>query len=111
MGASPAWMLLSLVMPRVDDHWLRAFSDGLGTLAVDHNVALVGGNLSRGPLSITIQLAGVVPAGRAYQEWHEPRVLTRIVYFYFDPARLPVPGSMPTMPETSTCGPALTPWL
>jgi AraC family transcriptional regulator len=33
-----------------------------------------------------------VPAGRAYQEWHEPRVLTRIVYFYFDPARLPVPA-------------------
>jgi AraC family transcriptional regulator len=30
-----------------------------------------------------------VPAGRAYQEWHEPRVLTRIVYFYFDPARMP----------------------
>jgi len=32
-----------------------------------------------------------VPAGRTYQEWHEPRVLTRIVYFYFDPASLPVP--------------------
>ena len=31
-----------------------------------------------------------VPAGRTYQEWHEPRVLTRIVYFYFDPASLPV---------------------
>jgi hypothetical protein len=27
------------------------------------------------------------------------------------PARLPVPGSMPAMPETSTCGPALSPWL
>jgi len=31
-----------------------------------------------------------VPAGRTYQEWHDPRVLTRLVYFYFDPARLPV---------------------
>jgi AraC family transcriptional regulator len=30
-----------------------------------------------------------VPAGHAYHEWHEPRVLTRIVYFYFDPARMP----------------------
>jgi AraC family transcriptional regulator len=30
-----------------------------------------------------------VPAGRAYREWHEPRGLTRIVYFYFDPARTP----------------------
>src|SRR5882724_6641835 len=33
-----------------------------------------------------------VPAGRTYHEWHEPRVLTRLVYFYFDPARLPLPG-------------------
>jgi AraC family transcriptional regulator len=36
-----------------------------------------------------------VPAGRTYQEWHEPRVLTRIVYFYFDPASLPVPAVAP----------------
>ena len=31
----------------------------------------------------------LVPAGHEYHEWHEPRVLTRIVYFYFDPARMP----------------------
>lgn len=30
-----------------------------------------------------------VPAGHAYHEWHEPRVLTRIVFFYFDPAKMP----------------------
>jgi len=35
-----------------------------------------------------------VPAGRAYHEWHEPRVLTRIVYFYFDPAGLPAPAEV-----------------
>ena len=34
-----------------------------------------------------------VPAGRAYHEWHEPRVLTRVIYFYFDPARLPLPAA------------------
>src|SRR4030088_2793360 len=33
-----------------------------------------------------------VPAGHAYCEWHEPRVLTRVIYFYFDPARLPLPA-------------------
>jgi AraC family transcriptional regulator len=32
-----------------------------------------------------------VPAGRTYREWHEPRILTRVVYFYFDPASLPMP--------------------
>jgi AraC family transcriptional regulator len=39
-----------------------------------------------------------VPAGRTYQEWHEPRVLTRIVYFYFDPASLPVPAEAAVAP-------------
>src|SRR5882672_10182885 len=37
-----------------------------------------------------------VPAGRTYQEWHEPRVLTRIVYFYLDPASLPIPAKAAT---------------
>jgi AraC family transcriptional regulator len=39
-----------------------------------------------------------VPAGRTYQEWHEPRVLTRIVYFYFDPASLPMPAEAAVAP-------------
>jgi AraC family transcriptional regulator len=30
-----------------------------------------------------------VPAGHEYREWQEPRVLTRVVYFYFDPAKMP----------------------
>jgi AraC family transcriptional regulator len=37
-----------------------------------------------------------IPAGRTYQEWHEPRVLTRIVYFYLDPASLPIPAKAAT---------------
>jgi AraC family transcriptional regulator len=46
-----------------------------------------------------------VPAGHAYHEWQEPRVLTRIVYFYFDPAR------MPTRPETDGMPASLAPRL
>jgi AraC family transcriptional regulator len=46
-----------------------------------------------------------VPAGRAYQEWHEPRGLTRIVYFYFDPAR------MPALPEAGVAPAPLAPRL
>jgi thiamine-monophosphate kinase len=63
MGATPTWALLSLNMPRADEAWLREFSSGFGALANQHGVALVGGNLGRGALSITVQLAGVVPAG------------------------------------------------
>lgn len=65
MGAIPAWALLSLNLPQADDAWLRAFADGFGALACAHQVALVGGNLARGPLSITVQIAGWVPAGQA----------------------------------------------
>ncbi len=67
MGAAPSWMLLSLLLPRVDEAWLTQFCAGLGALAERHGVALVGGNLSRGPLSITIELAGWVPRGQALQ--------------------------------------------
>jgi thiamine-monophosphate kinase len=65
MGATPAWALLALTMPEVDEAWLGEFSAGFGTLARTHEVALVGGNLSRGPLTITVQVTGQVPAGTA----------------------------------------------
>ncbi len=65
MGASACWALLSLNLPLADESWLAAFARGFGALARQHAVALVGGNVSRGPLSITVQLAGVVPAGQA----------------------------------------------
>jgi thiamine-monophosphate kinase len=65
MGASPSWALLSLQLPVAEDAWLGEFAAGLGALARSHGVALVGGNLSRGPLSITVALAGLVPQGQA----------------------------------------------
>jgi thiamine-monophosphate kinase len=65
MGASPAWALLSLTMPQIDAAWLGEFAAGFGELARAHSVALVGGNLSRGPLTITVQLSGQVAAGTA----------------------------------------------
>jgi thiamine-monophosphate kinase len=65
MGATPCWALLSLSLPAVDDAWLGEFSTGFGLLARSCNVALVGGNLSRGPLNITVQLCGTVPSGTA----------------------------------------------
>jgi thiamine-monophosphate kinase len=65
MGATPAWALLSLTLPQIDESWLGEFAAGFGVLARTHEVALVGGNLSRGPLSATVQLTGQVPAGTA----------------------------------------------
>jgi len=65
MGANPCWALMALTLPNIDEAWLAEFAHGFGRLARVHKVALVGGNLSRGPLAITVQCTGQVPAGRA----------------------------------------------
>ena len=65
MGATPAWMTLALTLPNTDKAWLQAFCRGLFKLAKQHQVALIGGNLARGPLSITIQALGFLPKNRA----------------------------------------------
>jgi thiamine-monophosphate kinase len=63
MGAEPAWATLSLSMPEPDEIFLKAFSDGLFTLAEENGVELVGGDTVRGPLVITVQVNGFVPEG------------------------------------------------
>lgn len=60
MGATPLWATLSLSLPSIDHEWLEEFSNGLYNLADQHNVRLVGGDLVKGPLSITIQVIGCV---------------------------------------------------
>ena len=62
MGAEPAWMTLSLSLPRANEQWLSEFASGLFELAQDYNVALVGGDTVRGPLVITVQIGGWVEA-------------------------------------------------
>jgi thiamine-monophosphate kinase len=61
MGADPAWALLALTLPQADEAWLEGFAAGLGALARQYNVALVGGDTTRGPLCITVQLLGHAP--------------------------------------------------
>jgi thiamine-monophosphate kinase len=61
MGARPAWALLALTLPEAQEAWLQEFSAGLGALAREYRVALVGGDTTRGPLCVTVQLLGLVP--------------------------------------------------
>jgi len=65
MGAVPAWATLSLTVPDADPSWLRAFADGFFALADRYAVQLVGGDTTRGPLSVTVQVHGLVQRGRA----------------------------------------------
>lgn len=67
MGAQPGWMLLGLTLPDADESWLAAFSRGLSCLADEHGVALIGGDTTHGPLTITIQVNGLLPHGQALQ--------------------------------------------
>ncbi len=65
MGARPAWALLALTLPEASESWLGEFATGLAELARAYEVALVGGDTTRGPLCITVSLLGYVPAGTA----------------------------------------------
>lgn len=65
MGARPRWVTLALTLGEADDAWLQAFAAGFFTLADAHQVALVGGDTTRGPLSVCVQAQGLVPRGSA----------------------------------------------
>ncbi len=65
MGATPRWFQLALTMPEANQHWLAEFSAGLNAMACQFNCALVGGDTTRGPLTISITLMGTVPSGQA----------------------------------------------
>jgi thiamine-monophosphate kinase len=65
MGADPLWVTMCLTLPDNNIDWIRKFADGFFTLADRYSVSLVGGDLTHGPLSISIQIMGAVPAGKA----------------------------------------------
>ena len=65
MGAMPYWAMLALTLPNVNHDWLAAFAKGFFDLAEEFNVSLIGGDTTRGPLSLTVTIMGEVPAGAA----------------------------------------------
>ncbi len=65
MGAEPAWCTLSLSLPQADAAWLDGFLDGFLELAAAHRVALVGGDTTRGPLSVCVTVHGLIEPGSA----------------------------------------------
>lgn len=64
-GAQPLAFTLALSLPHVDEAWLDGFARGLFALAEAHGCELVGGDTTRGPLTIGITVFGEVPPGRA----------------------------------------------
>ncbi len=65
MGATPRFFTLALTLPHLDHAWLEAFSEGMFALADAQGIALIGGDTTSGPLSITITVLGEVPLQQA----------------------------------------------
>ena len=65
MGSKPEWFTLALTLPEIDQTWLREFSRGLKTLAKESGITLVGGDTTKGPLAISIQVMGSVENEKA----------------------------------------------
>src|SRR5690606_40450583 len=60
MGADPAWCTLSLSLPAADPAWIDGFLDGFLALAGRAGIALVGGDTTRGPLSVSVAVRGLL---------------------------------------------------
>lgn len=65
MGAEPLGFTLALTLPEADPAWLEGFARGLSQMAAQCAIALVGGDTTRGPLSLTLSVFGQLPAGQA----------------------------------------------
>lgn len=63
MGASPVAATLCIALPETDSVWLERFSEGFWKLADQYSVDLIGGDTTRGPLTIAVQMWGEVPKG------------------------------------------------
>lgn len=64
-GATPIAITLALTLPEANDTWMRQFTRGLEQAIAAYEVELIGGDTTRGPLTITVQVLGSVPRGQA----------------------------------------------
>lgn len=61
MGATPAWFSLALTLPEIREEWLAEFSQSLFAILDRYGVSLIGGDTTKGPLSITLTAQGFLP--------------------------------------------------
>ncbi|AUH72092.1 thiamine-phosphate kinase [Legionella sainthelensi] len=65
MAAKPCWITLALTLPEINSQWLTSFAHGLKDSLNQFNMTLIGGDTTRGPLSITMTILGITPEGQA----------------------------------------------
>ena len=65
MGARPLGMTIALTLPEADEFWLNAFSQGVAQAVSAYGLPLIGGDTTRGALTITVQVLGALPLDQA----------------------------------------------
>ncbi len=70
MGATAKWVSLAITLPKIDETWLAEFCRGFFALADKYNVKLIGGDTTKGPLSITVSAKGLVKTGQALTRYN-----------------------------------------
>ncbi len=65
MGAYPLWFTLCITLPDRDTQWIEGFCNGMAKLVQQTGIQLVGGDTTKGPLSISVHVTGDVPIGKA----------------------------------------------
>jgi thiamine-monophosphate kinase len=90
MGATPAWATLALTLPAPMRTGCERFSAGLLDAARAHGVALVGGDTTRGPLTVSVQLWAMCRGARPAAQRRACRRPTR---GHRHPGAMPAPGS------------------
>lgn len=65
MGGKPCFASLALTLPKPDLNWLARFSEGFHAAVHHYEVTLIGGDLTKGPLSLTLTMQGIIPEGKA----------------------------------------------
>ncbi|HAU3862590.1 TPA: thiamine-phosphate kinase [Legionella pneumophila] len=65
MGAQPCWVTLALTLPELNQSWLDPFARGIKDSLSLYNVDLIGGDTTKGPLSITLTIMGLTPQGQS----------------------------------------------
>ena len=64
MGAMAKYFTLAIALPKIDQSWLQEFSDSLRKLSMHYKVSLIGGDTTKGPLTITITMIGIVESSK-----------------------------------------------
>ena len=64
-GARPKWYSVALTLPIAEETFLQSFAIGLKAFSEEYKIPLIGGDTTKGLLSITVQVMGEVDCGKA----------------------------------------------